>query len=788
MSYTLEQLALALGVTKDAVKKRAARESWPYEEQTCRGGRRRVYRIDSLPTDVRRAVELYQARQAAGLLNQPAPGGEPIQAGACPLPAHSSPAATGAGGLTGGGGAGGAFAAGGSTAVPQGCPMAPATTVVEGAGNGPLTRGAGSIPAATATTRATFKDSLQAASDDDLSDAILVGRLTGARRPTEADFERVRRAREIMIALRPLLDLPERHRGRRAMAERIAEALGCSWQHVYRLEKRAREGGLLAIARMGMRADRGQARVVVSAPWMVWAEDAARATGLDVPQLAERMVQAVRAAWVGGAPSARQAWLTATAAVGRALHEMGAPSDIVARLLNLPCPRRFVEAEGQQFRVAGRARRDAKGIYDRNLAPVKRTAAGLLPGDLVCGDISPLDIPVARPDGSTAYARMISWHDVATNWLWIDLFLCEKGEGVRREHVAASFCRMCEQAPFGAPKRLYLDNGSEYKWEELLFAWSQLAELTGHRFRADEAALLPESGRVVRSIPFHPRGKRIEGQFGNLARWLGWWLGYVGGNRMAKKVASLGKAPVVSDYEAVRQWLAATLADYHATPQGGEHMGGLSPQQKIDRALDAGWRPMRIDRVALMLAFAERETRVVSRGAIQFRGATWTADFLMGIEGRVEIAYPRIGAPEGEVLFVFHRNELLGVAYPERVFGVLDAEGAQEAGRRRQALRLLMAEKMEQAGGGLDQAELAGFRAEMLGLQATLDRASEAAEVVEATGELADMAAAYARARAELSEQAKALMARAKAAKEAEALTRLAFEDEETRAARALGF
>ena len=88
----------------------------------------------------------------------------------------------------------------------------------------------------------------------------------------------------------------------------------------------------------------------------------------------------------------------------------------------------------------------------------------------------------------------------------------------------------------------------------------------------------------------------------------------------------------------------------------------------------------------------------------------------------------------------------------------------------------------------LDQAQVAGFRAQMLGLQATLDRASEAAEVVEASGELADMARAYARARSELSEQAKALMARAKAAKEAEALTRLAFEDEETKAARALGF
>ena len=154
----------------------------------------------------------------------------------------------------------------------------------------------------------------------------------------------------------------------------------------------------------------------------------------------------------------------------------------------------------------------------------------------------------------------------------------------------------------------------------------------------------------------------------------------------------------------------------------------------------------------------------------------------------MEVAYPRIAAPEFEALLVIHRGEVLGAAAPERVFGILDEAGAKEAGRRRQALRLLMAEKVEQAGGALDQAQVAGFRAQMLGLQATLDRASEAAEVVEASGELADMARAYARARSELSERAKALMARAKAAKEAEALTRLAFEDEETKAARALGF
>ena len=627
---------------------------------------------------------------------------------------------------------------------------------------------------------------------EDDTDAVLVGQLIGSRRPTEGDFERVRRARRLLIALRPLIDLPPRHRGRRAMAERIGQSLGLSFQQVYRLAERARDGGLLALARLGLRADRGLARVVVSDPWQLWAARAEQAGAGTVADLAGVLLQAVRAAWVAGAPSARQAWLKASAAVGQQLHQAGLPSELVAALLGLPCPRRFVEAEGAQYRVAGRARRDAKGVYDHHLAPVRRTAAGLAPGELVCGDISPLDIPVARPDGSTAYARMISWHDVATNWLWVDLYLVDKGEGVRREHVAASFARLCEQAPFGAPARLYLDNGSEYKWEDMLFAWAQLAELTGQRFRVDEAALLPESGRVVRSIPFHPRGKRIEGQFGNLHHWLSWWFGYVGGNRMAKRIANLGRAPVVSEFFAVRDWLAATLADYHVTPQpGAEHMGGLSPQQRIDHFLVSGWRPMRIDRTALMLAFSDRDERRVDRGAINYRGRTWFGDFLMGLTGRVQVAYPRIAAPEFEALIVLDlQGRLLGVASPERVFGLLDGEGAKEAGRRRQAFRLLMGDKAAEAnqGGELDEAKLAGFRAQMLGLDATLARAEAAAERVEPVGELADMARRYAEARAQFSDAMRAALARAEAAKAAESLARLAFEDEDTRAARALGF
>lgn len=42
-------IAAVLGVSTRAVRDRASREAWPYVEQTCRGGRRRLYPLDGLP-------------------------------------------------------------------------------------------------------------------------------------------------------------------------------------------------------------------------------------------------------------------------------------------------------------------------------------------------------------------------------------------------------------------------------------------------------------------------------------------------------------------------------------------------------------------------------------------------------------------------------------------------------------------------------------------------------------------------------------------------------------------
>lgn len=611
--------------------------------------------------------------------------------------------------------------------------------------------------------------------------------LTGSA-PRDDDFERVQRARDLMLLLKPLIDLPERARGRRAMAEEIGRAMNLSVAQVYRLAERARDGGVMALARMGQRRDRGQARTLICGPWQAWAEDvvAAWPQAGDVLRLAERMRQAVRAAWVGGATSDRQCWIKATAHVARGLMDEGLPRELAARLLTIKVPRRYLAAEGMHFRVAGRAMRDGKGLYDRNLAPVRRTAAGLQPGDLVCGDITPLDIPVLRDDGSTAYARMITWHDVATNWLWHDLVLMDKGEGVRREHVAASFARMCDEAPFGAPKRLYLDNGSEYRWDEMLVAAKRLADFTGQRFAADDAEAAPEDSRVIRSIPFRPRGKRIEGQFGNLTDWLGWWFGYVGGNRMTKKVVTMGKGVRPSPLGEVQDWLSRTMADYHATPQpGAEHMGGMSPQQRLEQAIDAGWHPWRIDRLALALAFADYHQRRVVRGTVSVHGVQYFADFLMAIEGRVTVAVPRIIADGWGAVYILDGNRILGVAERERVYGITEQAGAQEAARRGKSMRIMVGEIVERAGGPLNDADLAGTRADLLGLDATLARARSAAQAVEMTEEMAALLDGMRQARQRRIEEINAL---AQVRQDAALLNRWGVEDdEETKVAREMG-
>ncbi|MDO8414169.1 MAG: Mu transposase C-terminal domain-containing protein [Gallionellaceae bacterium] len=58
----VKTIATALGMGKRGCEIRASRESWPFEESTVRGGKKRLYPISSLPTPVREALMHYQIK------------------------------------------------------------------------------------------------------------------------------------------------------------------------------------------------------------------------------------------------------------------------------------------------------------------------------------------------------------------------------------------------------------------------------------------------------------------------------------------------------------------------------------------------------------------------------------------------------------------------------------------------------------------------------------------------------------------------------------------------------
>lgn len=120
-------------------------------------------------------------------------------------------------------------------------------------------------------------------------------------------------------------------------------------------------------------------------------------TGLGVKrdqliELSEWLQQQVRNLWASGAQSPTQVWNQASAMVGLRLINAGLDAISARAVTKINMPRRFIEAE-QKFRLVAMAERDSKSIYDDHLPEVARTRDGMLPGDLVFGDISPIDIP-----------------------------------------------------------------------------------------------------------------------------------------------------------------------------------------------------------------------------------------------------------------------------------------------------------------------------------------------------------------------------------------------------------
>ncbi|MEE1656481.1 Mu transposase C-terminal domain-containing protein [Microvirga sp. CF3062] len=418
------------------------------------------------------------------------------------------------------------------------------------------------------------------------------------------------------------------------------------------------------------RVDAGQAKVLLSAEWD-------RAVPFD-PETKARLVQKVhqnlRNLWGNGA---------AFSVVQRLASEdladwtRAAGFDPGAEQLKHICrlPENLIR-QFSQYRRVHEFRTDRKTFED-NRPRIKRTIAGIAPMQIVFGDVHHMDVEVRRPDGTTATPKAVAWMDVGTGRVRFDIFLMDKGEMIKNVHLIQSFIAMSKDPYWGVPSTLYIDNGSEYLWADFVADALALTRLGGR------VEYLDRKSPIQRARPYNAPAKSIEGFFGVFERTvLSAMPGYIGGNRMRKRTANVGRsvAPFPGTFEDFCERAQGLLQYYNTQPQHGE-LKGHSPLEMFRRAADAGWERITVDENALVMAFSTRATRKVRQGCIEVEGITYTDDVLAVVNGEtVQVVIPKY--QEWNVIPVLSKDgRYLGTAKPQRIFGFDDTSGAREAAR-----------------------------------------------------------------------------------------------------------
>lgn len=464
--------------------------------------------------------------------------------------------------------------------------------------------------------------------------------------------------------------------------------------------RRFEEGGMHALMRKERKAEE-KPRVLITRKWQ-------KACPLP-PTIREKLAQEIelhiRGLWAAGAPSRDKVREIASAELARRCREAGWDE---ATLKNCDVGQYLVESTQEMRRVAV-YERDAKRFSDKLKPRIRRDRADLKPGQCIVGDVHPVDILLCRADGSTYTPRMIAWYDMATNRCFYTLLHPAPGQSVTQADVTRSFVNMC--MAWDIPRILYLDNGPEYSWNAMVEGFKALAgmgaelDLRLNQIEALEAQWLAEDGAgngdsvkpaqpgpsmaaaVVRAKPYNAAAKPIEGAFSAKEKVLSMLPGYIGGDRMNKRVSKVGRAPDTypGTPEAFDQEFAEAMAFFHAMPQRG-HLKGNSPNGAYARARHLA-TSTKAELAVLFVAFSEEKTLKVRTQGVQLgskEGGRWYYDDalipLIGKTCRFRVAKWKaeyIALVEGS-----GANTRYNLIHESRAYAAFDLEGARESSRR----------------------------------------------------------------------------------------------------------
>lgn len=471
--------------------------------------------------------------------------------------------------------------------------------------------------------------------------------------------------------------------------------------------------GIAGLCRKG-RSDHGESRVVISKIWDsgVPFSDEVKA------EVMAKMVTYVKSVWANagggkgkGASKNGGGWKICCRLATKELIKLTRDAGLdlpLSKLLELcDVPRGFVDTpELRNYALIHMKNNDAKRYFDTAVPRTRRTREGMVPMELVVGDVHHIDIYLRRDDGSRFTPKMISWLDIATNRIFYNIIFPEKGKSVCQEDIIKSFIEMTQHPQGGMPQSLYLDNGSEYFSMDFINDAMKLARLIQKEdfrigFTGDDpdVGALAKSARrnmVIKAQPYNAPAKPIEGIFavlegGAFAMAQGW----IGGKRMEAKTKNVGKEPAVYEgsQEAFLEDFASLIAWYETNIQSGS-LKGHSPRSAVTASVNAGWTRTDVDPMALHFAFSTRLSREVTQGEFVYKGIHYRAQKLLELlpGTKIILCIPKVG--DKDTLPILDEDgRYLCIAEPAPHYPFLDLEGAKDRGRRMSAQKKSIAEK-----------------------------------------------------------------------------------------------
>lgn len=350
---------------------------------------------------------------------------------------------------------------------------------------------------------------------------------------------------------------------------------------------------------------------------------------------------------------------------------------------------RYMAEQYRDWALVALKEKNAKKFFDTRLPRIKVNRKKLKPGDVVVGDVPPLDVAKAE-DGRTVHARLICWLDLATYDIFVTVVILAEGRGIRQEDIARSFVDMVQA--WGLPKQLRLDNGKEYKWEAMMEGFSTLAGLVrdfgllflpkimalGEKAELLDGYTFDPRNIVSRARPYNAPAKQIESVFCTLEYFFfALMTGWIGGDRMNKRTHKVGEAPEAhqgTNQDFLRD-IDICLDLYRNTVQAD----GSSPYDKRRAAYKDGLVIPRAPREVFLFAFADVRRFVVHTSGVNVDGQWGTCDALIPLIGqKVDI---RVVKWDRSHTFYLDPNEKLHAIPMGREFDHDDPAGAKEQGR-----------------------------------------------------------------------------------------------------------